>query len=120
MDATRESPGGGEGLGGLLVGELARFRLELRYLLAGGGRAQHGDGDADRRDREACADDEGEVVAARQRGRRRLAAGQELSRSRGRQRGQDGQAERAADLERGVDETGREAGVALSGARHGE
>ena len=71
--------------------------------------AQHGGGH-DERDRDgAGADQVGEVVADVERGGRRLAGPAELG-AIGRERGQHGEPERAADLRRGVDEARGQAG----------
>src|SRR4051812_38999346 len=61
---------------------------------------------------EGSADPEGQVVAAREGGGARLAVGGEVLAAGGRQRRQDGEAERAANLGGRVDEAGGEAGVA--------
>src|SRR5215211_5495738 len=100
--------GSERGLGGLAVGGLRLDRLR-RHRLASGAQDRHGEGYAD--DHEPRSDREGEVIAVGQRRSGRVAAAQQLVGARRRQRGQHGQAERAADLLGRVHEPRGEAGV---------
>ena len=67
--------------------------------------------DEDRDDHQQRGDDEREVVAAGQRRGERVAARGQVLGARRRERRQQGQAERAADLRRRVDEPRGQAGV---------
>src|SRR3954451_25338234 len=108
-----------EGLAALGVDGPPLRPLLLARLARSPGRTvlelQHGDPDDERRREEDRSDEEGEVIAARERGRRRLALRDEVvaaCRGEGRQYREP---ERAADLGRRVDEPGGEARVLAGG-----
>ena len=100
-------------------------RPPARLVLLGvGGRGsgpQQRSADGGRGGREERADEEGSVVAAGERHERAVAGGGQALRAGGGEAGQDGEPERPAHHERGVDDPGGEPGLArLDVAHRGE